>query len=121
MLTNLGNGRGWSHPVHLHGHYFYVMKMGFGKYNETTGKFLSSTDDIECFGSKNYCNSARWADGNWTTFIPGLQLKYPPEKDTINIPTGGYVILDLKLRILGPGFFIAISTFTTQTESEWFC
>lgn len=39
VLTNLGNGRGWSHPVHLHGHYFYVMKMGFGIYNETTGKF----------------------------------------------------------------------------------
>ena len=105
VLTNLGNGRGWSHPVHLHGHYFYVMKIGFGIYNETTGKFLSSTDDIEWIGSKNYCNSARWADENWTTFIPGFQLKYPPEKDTIIVPTGGYGIIRFKAKNPGAWFF----------------
>lgn len=31
-FLNIGNGSGWSHPVHLHGHSFFVMKMGFGKY-----------------------------------------------------------------------------------------
>ena len=30
-FLNLGVGSGWSHPVHLHGHSFYVMKMGLGK------------------------------------------------------------------------------------------
>jgi hypothetical protein len=30
-FMNIGNGSGWSHPVHLHGHSFFVMKMGFGK------------------------------------------------------------------------------------------
>nr|XP_011411955.2 L-ascorbate oxidase isoform X2 [Crassostrea gigas]XP_011411956.2 L-ascorbate oxidase isoform X3 [Crassostrea gigas] len=108
VLTNLGNGRGWSHPVHLHGHYFYVMKMGFGRYNKVSGKFLTSTTDIECIGSKNYCNSARWANINWTNAgnsIPGLQLNYPPEKDTIIIPTGGYVIIRFKANNPGAWFF----------------
>ncbi|XP_052701188.1 uncharacterized protein LOC128178184 [Crassostrea angulata] len=108
VLTNLGNGRGWSHPVHLHGHYFYVMKMGFGSYNSWSGKFLTSTTDIECIGSKNYCNSARWSNTNWTNAdnsIPGLQLNYPPEKDTIIIPTGGYVIIRFKADNPGAWFF----------------
>lgn len=108
VLTNLGNGRGWSHPVHLHGHYFYVMKMGFGSYNTGSGKFLASTTDIECIGSRNYCNSARWANTSWTisaNSIPGLQLDFPPEKDTIIIPTGGYVIIRFKANNPGAWFF----------------
>nr|XP_034323515.1 laccase-24 [Crassostrea gigas] len=108
VLTNLGKGKGWSHPVHLHGHYFYVMKMGFGTYNETSGKFLLSSDDIACLGNKSYCNVASWANSNWTTTennIPGLQLEYPPEKDTIIVPTGGYVIIRFKANNPGAWFF----------------
>nr|XP_011415330.1 laccase-4 [Crassostrea gigas] len=108
VLTNLGNGRGWSHPIHLHGHYFYVMKMGFGSYNQASGKFLTSTTDIECIGSRNYCNSARWANITWKNAgnsIPGLRLDYPPEKDTIIIPTGGYVIIRFKANNPGAWFF----------------
>ena len=106
VLTNLGNGKGWSHPIHLHGHYFFVLKMGFGKYDENTGKFLLSTNDINC-GFDNYCNSPEWADGNWTNpdNIPGLQLEYPPEKDTIIVPTGGYVIIRFKANNPGTWFF----------------
>lgn len=32
VLSNVGDGKGWSHPIHLHGNHFYVIKMGFGKY-----------------------------------------------------------------------------------------
>lgn len=32
IFTNIGNGSGWSHPVHLHGQSFFVMKVGLGKY-----------------------------------------------------------------------------------------
>ncbi|XP_022337732.2 uncharacterized protein LOC111133551 [Crassostrea virginica] len=108
VLTNLGNGRGWSHPIHLHGHYFYVMKMGFGKYDENSAKFLASTTDIECLGTKNYCNSAKWTNETWrlsANDIPDLQLKYPPEKDTIIVPTGGYVIIRFKANNPGAWFF----------------
>uniref|UniRef100_A0A8W8HU07 L-ascorbate oxidase n=1 Tax=Magallana gigas TaxID=29159 RepID=A0A8W8HU07_MAGGI len=106
VLTNLGTGRGWSHPVHLHGHYFYVVKMGFGTYDESTGKFLLSSTDIECLGNKSYCNEAQWANSSWTdNNIPGLQLDYPPEKDTIIVPTGGYVIIRFKADNPGAWFF----------------
>ena len=108
VLTNLGNGKGWSHPIHLHGHYFYVMKMGFGKYDQYTAKFLESTTDIKCLGSKNYCNSAQWTNKTWTISgnnIPELQLKYPPEKDTIIVPTGGYVVIRFKANNPGAWFF----------------
>ena len=30
-FMNIRNGSGWSHPVHLHGTSFFVMKMGFGE------------------------------------------------------------------------------------------
>ncbi|CAG2189735.1 unnamed protein product [Mytilus edulis] len=42
VLTNIGNGSGWSHPIHLHGHSFYVMKMAFGKYDKTSGRLVQN-------------------------------------------------------------------------------
>lgn len=30
VLSKIGDGKGWSHPIHLHGNHFYVIKMGFG-------------------------------------------------------------------------------------------
>jgi len=38
VLLDLGSGRGFSHPVHIHGHSFYVVKMGYPEYNSTTGR-----------------------------------------------------------------------------------
>lgn len=107
VITNLGNGRGWSHPIHLHGHYFFVMKMGFGSYDTSTGKFRVSTTDIECVGTRNYCNRAKWANSSWATGnnIPGLQLQNTPEKDTIIVPTGGYVVIRFKANNPGAWFF----------------
>ncbi|XP_062619135.1 uncharacterized protein LOC134280706 [Saccostrea cucullata] len=107
VLTNIGSGRGWSHPVHLHGHYFFVYKMGFGEYNENTAKFISETDDIECEKSNttNYCNSAKWRNETWNSYIPGSKTSYPPEKDTIIIPTGGYVVIRFKANNPGAWFF----------------
>lgn len=39
-LSNIGDGKGWSHPIHLHGNHFYVIKMGFGKYDRQSAKFI---------------------------------------------------------------------------------
>jgi FtsP/CotA-like multicopper oxidase with cupredoxin domain len=108
VLTNIGSGRGWSHPVHLHGHYFYVLKMGFGDYNNITAKFITETDDVRCFGTKNYCNSASWKNNTWNehaSSIPGLKTNFPPKKDTIIVPTGGYVIIRFKADNPGAWFF----------------
>lgn len=29
VLSIMGDGKGWSHPIYLHGNHFYVVKMGF--------------------------------------------------------------------------------------------
>ncbi|XP_062566058.1 uncharacterized protein LOC134228421 [Saccostrea cucullata] len=108
VLTNIGKGQGWSHPVHLHGHYFYVLKMGFGTYNNITGKFITQTDDIACSGKRNYCNSASWRNDSWNknaSFITNLKTKFPPKKDTVIVPTGGYVVIRFKADNPGAWFF----------------
>ncbi|XP_061179028.1 uncharacterized protein LOC133187625 [Saccostrea echinata] len=109
VLTNIGNGKGWSHPVHLHGHYFYVVKMGFGSYDRTSAKFISETNDIQCQGKSNnsFCNAEIWRNKSWNNAdsIPGLKMQYQPQKDTIIVPTGGYVIVRFKASNPGPWFF----------------
>ena len=43
---------GDAHPMHLHGHYFYVVTIGYGEYTEE-GFFRNSSDDIECIVRSN--------------------------------------------------------------------
>lgn len=88
VLLNLESEVGWSHPVHLHGHSFYVMKMGFGSYNKTTGVLIENTKDIKCTDGFGYCSSAAWTNPNWSGGnVPGMNRR-PPQKDTIIVPTG---------------------------------
>lgn len=101
VLSNVGVDAGMSHPIHMHGHSFYVLKTGLGKHNETTGQFLSQNEDIACKGSlpreQNDCNEVRWTNNTWLNGnVPGLELQNPPRKDTINIPNGGYVVIRIK-------------------------
>ncbi|XP_036355362.1 LOW QUALITY PROTEIN: laccase-like [Octopus sinensis] len=96
VMTSLGRGNSDSHPMHLHGHSFYVVKMGFPKYNETSGQILSNNKDIDCRGDpkKNYCNDATWSNSNWEgDNVPGIKLENAPRKDTIMVPKGGYVVV----------------------------
>ncbi|KAL3866697.1 hypothetical protein ACJMK2_043978 [Sinanodonta woodiana] len=101
ILSNMGNGRGYSHPVHLHGHAFHLIKMGYGQYNETTAKITGDNLDINCRGnpdrSMTFCNNATWANTSWLGGnVPGVELERPLRKDTIIVPTGGYVVIRLK-------------------------
>lgn len=102
VLLNLGKGKGWDHPVHMHGHSFWVVKVGFSTYNDS-GFLLSDNQDIDCRGStqrgESFCNNATWADPNWSSDkggVPGLLLSRPVRKDTVNVPTGGYVVIRIK-------------------------
>ncbi|CAG5132851.1 unnamed protein product [Candidula unifasciata] len=109
ILVNMGDGRGWAHPVHMHGHSFYVLKQGYPQYNRTTGKVINDNTDIDCGGNRNgtesFCNAARWANASWGgNNVPGLHLESPPRKDTIMVPTGGYVVL--RIRADNPGLWI---------------
>ncbi|XP_050412927.2 uncharacterized protein LOC126827526 [Patella vulgata] len=92
IFLNMGDGKGYSHPIHMHGHSYYVLKMGYPRYSATTGKLIGDNPDINCRESS--CNDATWADPHWHgDNIPGLELKNPPRKDTIIVPTGGYVVV----------------------------
>ena len=42
-----GSPIGSFYPMHLHGHYFYVVTMGYGDYDEN-GTYGAASDDIEC-------------------------------------------------------------------------
>ncbi|KAK6186504.1 hypothetical protein SNE40_008533 [Patella caerulea] len=101
VFLNMGNGKGWAHPIHMHGHSFYVVKMGYGSYNETTGKIIGDNLDIDCRGGKersmSFCNNATWSNSTWFGGnVPGLELMNPPRKDTIIVPSGGYVVVRIK-------------------------
>ncbi|XP_021370300.1 laccase-3-like isoform X2 [Mizuhopecten yessoensis] len=109
VLLNMGKGRGWAHPVHMHGYSFYVVKMGYASYNETTGKYISQNTDINCRGAGNqdesFCNDATWSDPNWLGGnLPGVELDNAPRKDTIVIPSGGYAVVRIKAD--NPGVWI---------------
>ncbi|XP_055958779.1 uncharacterized protein LOC126830585 [Patella vulgata] len=101
VFINMGQGKGWSHPVHMHGHAFYVLKMGYGSYNNITGLMTGENMDVDCEDGVprdvSFCNNATWANASWLGGnVPGLELKSPPRKDTIIVPTGGYVVVRIK-------------------------
>ncbi|XP_064638257.1 uncharacterized protein LOC135494275 [Lineus longissimus] len=109
VFVNMGAGKGWGHPIHLHGHSFYVVKMGYAQYNSTTGEITGDNLDINCNGNpnreKSYCNAATWANSSWVgDNIPGLNLKNAPLKDTIILPSSSYVIIRFKAD--NPGVWI---------------
>ncbi|XP_076087804.1 uncharacterized protein LOC143058220 isoform X1 [Mytilus galloprovincialis] len=109
VITNIGGGTNWSHPVHLHGHSFYVMKMAFATY-DSNGQLIPNggqdTIDIICPDSKKFCSDAKWRNESWTNGKhPHLNWHNPPQKDTIIIPSGGYVIIRFKADNPGVWFF----------------
>ncbi|XP_060566453.1 uncharacterized protein LOC132725369 [Ruditapes philippinarum] len=107
-FMNMGIGKGWSHPIHMHGHSFYVVKMGYGQYNATSAKIEADNIDVDCRGGtdreKSFCNDATWSNAAWLNGnVPGLELDRPPRKDTIIVPTGGYVVI--RIRADNPGLW----------------
>ncbi|CAL1529110.1 unnamed protein product [Lymnaea stagnalis] len=112
VFLNMGVGKGWAHPIHMHGHSFHVVKMGYPTYNKTTGKlrlYLADNLDVDCRGNpnreKSFCNAAGWANSSWGgNTVPGLELVLPPVKDTIMVPTGGYVVV--RIRADNPGVWL---------------
>ncbi|CAC5390509.1 unnamed protein product [Mytilus coruscus] len=105
VLSTLGQGATISHPIHMHGHTFEVLKMVFP---EVTDDFnFVFTNDIKCSetlsNSQSQCNNAKWRNASWNNYknIPGINLNDPIRKDTIVVPYGGYIII--RINATNPG------------------
>ncbi|XP_071140404.1 uncharacterized protein [Mytilus edulis] len=108
VLLNLGRGAVISHPIHMHGHTFEILKMEFPKV--IIGGAFAFTDDIICSNtlsnSVSSCNNAKWKNSSWTNYknIPGINIDNPVRKDTVVVPYGGYVIIRIDARNPGVWF-----------------
>ena len=97
VLTNVGSGSFNSHPIHMHGHTFEVLKMGFPTVTEDGN--LEPTKDILCSttlpNKDSQCNNAVWSNSSWNDYhnIPGINLLDPVRKDTVVVPYGGYSVI----------------------------
>ncbi|KAJ8311568.1 hypothetical protein KUTeg_010923 [Tegillarca granosa] len=109
VFSNVGIGKGGTHPIHIHGHHFYVLKMGFGNYNQTSGHLIGQTSDIDCNSilpkTSSFCNSPKWSNASWTGGnVPGLETDRPPRKDTVFLPRGGYLVT--RINANNPGIWL---------------
>ena len=96
-----------THPIHLHGHSFQVVHIGYPEYNESTGAILEHNTDIQCDDRNctledcvpERCTRPRWR--NRPTFeINETTIR----KDTVIIPAGGYVVVNFISD--NPGYWI---------------
>ena len=46
VWLNMGRGKGWSHPIHIHGHSFYLLKMGYPIYDNVTGRLIQLSEQV---------------------------------------------------------------------------
>ena len=88
-----------AHPIHLHGHSFEVLYIGYGNYDDD-GFYMGENTDIEC--SQGFegrvCAKPRWANGGPPEAVldrveDGRVIGSAVLKDTVILPVGGYVIV----------------------------
>ena len=97
VFSAVGDDSQFFHPIHLHGHKFFVVASGYGTYDSTTGFLSDSSRDILCNdvaadGSINdeFCTY----NIRWRTNPPNITIdKYTVLKDTVIVPSGGYVVI----------------------------
>ena len=94
VYTNLGSTcnepiNGQAHPIHLHGHHYRVMNIGYPNYYEN-GTVNLCTSDITC-APGGYCNlGVSWTSGSPPPSACEMSGTCPM-KDTVIISYGGYV------------------------------
>jgi len=97
------DAEGASHPIHLHGNHFYVVKTGYPQYNPANGEFVRANDDIKCVASnspscRDYFSTIEGNDGFiqelvWNDNVADIQNRQFARKDTIMVPFGGYSVI----------------------------
>ena len=107
VLTSIGEQ---THPIHLHGHSFWVVESGYGYYDRQTGFIEKSTNSLSCLKDQSDfnktddqpCTTVRWRDG----YRPKISLNSStPRMDTILVPAGGYVVIQFRSDNPGYWFF----------------
>ena len=90
------------HPIHLHGHNFFVVDIQHGNYEN--GVLRSKSEHIDC--------DCRCLDPKWNGTVPdfgrymsqsGKLIETAIRKDTIIVPAGGYVVVAVELN--NPGYW----------------
>ena len=103
------NFGGESHPVHMHGHSFFVVATGYGGYDKKTGFTITTSPDLSCRKdecdntsfSEEQCATLHWRSGH----KPSIRVNpYTLRKDTVIIPSGGYVVIEFLSS--NPGFWL---------------
>ena len=94
VYTNLGTPEtlqlGAAHPIHLHGHHYYVRDIGYPTYF-ANGTVNSSNSAINCSADNGNCSvGAVWTNG-MPPPSPCEATNTCPLKDTVIVPVGGYV------------------------------
>ena len=96
-----------SHSIHLHGHSFHIVHIGYGEYNKMTGKQTSDNMDIDC-GTGKLCVDPNWRnnivpDAVMNRTIGGKVTPTAIRKNTVIVPSGGYVVVAFNAD--NPGFW----------------
>ena len=76
-----------THPIHLHGHSFFVAKIAYPSYDEN-GKIERQRDDVTI---------QDYGPGAWKNNVPPEGIRVDSDtvrKDVITVPAGGYVVID---------------------------
>ena len=90
VLSSLGDTNSlFTHPIHLHGHSFHVVKVGYPTYHDN-GTIAEPSKDLEIDVSCK--NPPKWANDRLPNDI-GI-TNYTVRKDTVMVPAGGYVVID---------------------------
>ena len=93
-----------AHPIHLHGHAFHVVYIGYGTYNDD-GTLREYSTDIVC---DDPCVNPGWnnsvvPEGVMARVANGRVMPDAVQKDTIIVPPGGYVVVAFQAN--NPGFW----------------
>eukprot|EP00105_Crassostrea_gigas_P021929 XP_011441257.1 PREDICTED: L-ascorbate oxidase [Crassostrea gigas] len=96
VMSNLGKEFLDTHPIHIHGHKFQILRMGLLSIT-STGDVIP-TNDLRCSESltneESLCYSVKWDNKIWNNLsnIPDINFQNGVRKDTIILPAGGYVV-----------------------------
>ena len=97
VLSSVGNEKArnnnFSHPIHLHGHTFYVVAIRHGEYDKITGRLMDNNKEVDCHDE--LCPSPSWRDNKPPPF-ERHQFRVRKDairKDTVIVPAGGYVVI----------------------------